>query len=149
MNMTASDDTTLIIERVLNASPQEVYNAWTDPAILVKWWGPEGMTTPVCEMDVQPDGAWITTMRNSEGGEHTVSGSYKTLSPPDHLIFSWGWAQDDGTRGHETLVDVRMIAEGDKTRMVMTQQVFAEKEHRDNHNLGWSSSFNKLEAVFA
>lgn len=147
--MTATDDSTLIIERVLQASPQQVYDAWTDPEILVKWWGPEGMTTPVCEMDVRPDGAWITTMRNSEGGEHTVSGKYKTLSPPDHLVLSWGWMQEDGTRGHETLVDVRMIAEGDKTRMIMTQKIFAEKVHRDNHNLGWSSSFNKLENLLA
>jgi len=49
-------------------------------------------------IDVRPGGRWRTTMRLSNGSEHTVSGIYRTIEPPKRLVFTWGWDDDAGVR---------------------------------------------------
>lgn len=140
---------TLVIERVFNAPPAKVFAAWTDPAILVKWWGPETFTTPEHSMDVRVGGAWRTVMVSPKGETHTVSGVYREIVPPTRLVMTWGWQQDDGSRGHETVVELTFEPAPAGTRLRLVQSVFASVEQRDNHNMGWSSSFNDLERVLA
>lgn len=139
---------TLIIERVFKASPERVFKAWTDPAILIKWWGPEGFETPDCEMDVRAGGAWRTTMVSPKGEGHTVSGVYREISPPTRLVMTWGWEQD-GERGHETVIEVTFQPSGSGTKMRLVQSVFETQNSRDMHSQGWNSTFNDLERVLA
>ncbi len=143
-----SDELVLVIDREFDAPVQVVFDAWADPQQLVQWWGPEGMTTPVCEMDVRVGGAWKTVMRSSEGKDHTVSGVYKEIDPPHRLAFTWAWI-NDGVRGHETLVTIQLTDAGGKTRMHFEQRTFEETEHRVHHNQGWTSSFRSLEKYLA
>ena len=49
---TADNDTTLRMERVIAATPERLFALWSEPEELVKWWGPEGFTTPEHAMDV-------------------------------------------------------------------------------------------------
>ena len=141
-------DRTLVIERVFKAPPEKVFAAWTNPEILVKWWGPEGFGTPEHEMDVREGGAWRTVMRNDKGEDHVVSGVYRDISPAKRLVLTWAWEQPDGSRGHETLVELTFEPAGDGTRMRLVQRLFETVEGRDNHRMGWDSSFNCLEQVF-
>lgn len=143
-----SDDTTLVIEREFQASPERIYEAWTNPAILQKWWGPEGVGVPVLKLDVREGGSWTTTMQSDQMGERIVSGRYIALEPPNRLVFTWGWV-DNGTRGHETEVEIVLIKAGSKTTMILTQKVFSDIENRNNHRFGWTSSFNKLDQMLA
>lgn len=147
----SAEDRTLIIERVFKAPPERVFEAWTDPAILVKWWGPEGFgTKPAeCAMDVREGGAWRTVMRTETGEAHTVSGVYREIAPPKRLVMTWGWQQPDGTRGHETIVELNLEPAPEGTRLRLVQRVFQSIEQGDNHRKGWSSSFNKLDRLFA
>ncbi len=138
----------LRIEREFSASPEAVYNAWVDPETLIKWWGPEGMTTPEYELNTHEGGHWTTTMQNSEGNRVTTSGVYKILEPPSRLVFTWAWTQDDGSRGEETEVEIRLTPTETGTRMVLIQGKFGDAGNRDNHNFGWNSSFNDLDKLF-
>src|SRR5260221_12772900 len=97
---------TLVIERVFKASPERVFNAWTDPAVLVKWWGPIGFTTPEFEFDLRSGGKWRTVMRAPDGSTHPVSGVYREIRPPTRLVITWAWEEADGRRGHENEVEV-------------------------------------------
>jgi uncharacterized protein YndB with AHSA1/START domain len=141
-------DRTLIIERVFKAGPETVFKAWTDPAILVKWWGPEGFETPECKMDVRAGGAWRTTMVSPKGDSHTVSGVYREISPPRRLVMTWGWEQDSN-RGHETVIEVTFEPTGTGTKMRLVQSVFESQNARDMHSEGWNSTFNDLERFLA
>ncbi|MEM6463141.1 MAG: SRPBCC domain-containing protein [Pseudomonadota bacterium] len=143
------DDQVLVIERIISAPPEKVFDAWVDPELLVQWWGPEGMHIPKHDLDVREGGAWVTTMRNVEGGEHEVSGIYKTIERPSRLVLTWAWTQPDGTRGEETEVTVRFVAADGGTRMTLEQRPFAKADNRDNHGKGWQSSFNCLDRLFA
>ena len=142
------DDRTLVIERVFKASPDKVFKAWTDPAILVQWWGPEGFDTPECQMDVRVGGAHRSVMVSPDGTPRTVSGVFREVSPPKRLVMTWGW-EENGKRGHETVVEVTIEPTVGGTRLRLVQRLFQTAEQRDGHNQGWSSSFNDLERLLA
>ena len=145
----STDDRTLVIERVFKAPPEQVFAAWTDPKILVGWWGPEGHHMPECAMDVREGGEWRTVMQNQSGETHTVSGVYREITPPKRLVMTWAWQQPDGSRGHETMVELSFEPTPGGTRLRLVQRVFANVEQRDNHRMGWSSSLDKLDALVA
>jgi uncharacterized protein YndB with AHSA1/START domain len=95
-------------------------------------------------MDVRQGGSWRTVMRSPEGTNHIVSGIYREIEPPHFLSFTWAWTTD-GKRGHETVVTVELHARGKTTEMVFTQETFDSVDARDNHNKGWTSSFECLD----
>jgi uncharacterized protein YndB with AHSA1/START domain len=86
-------------------------------------------------------------MRSPQGDLHTVSGVYRTIDKPRRLVFTWGWDDDKGVRGHETEVTVTFEPAPGGTRMVLLQQTFKDKDQRDKHNQGWTSSFECLARV--
>ena len=96
MSTATKEKITLRMERIIAATPERLFALWTEPEELIKWWGPEGYTTPKHAMDVRPGGRWRTTMRSPDGKDHTVSGIYRTLEPPRRLVFTWGWDDDAG-----------------------------------------------------
>ena len=138
---TLTDDKVLRMERVIAATPERLFELWTDPEELAKWWGPEGFTTPTYAMDVRPGGRWHTTMRRPDGSEHVVSGIYRAIEPPRRLVFTWGWDDDAGMRGHETEVTVTFKPAPGGTRMTLLQQTFVDADSRNRHQHGWGSSF--------
>ena len=143
-----SADTTLVIKRHFKATPEQVFEAWTNPQLLVKWWGPQGVTTPVVELDVREGGNWTTTMHSDEMGHREVSGTYVTLVPPHRLVLTWGWS-DEGKRGHETIVEILLEASNNGTAMTLTQKEFETAQSCSRHNMGWDSSFIKLDQSLA
>jgi uncharacterized protein YndB with AHSA1/START domain len=60
-------DQELIITRVFDAPRKLVFKAWTDPKHVAQWWGPNGFTNPVCELDVRPGGAIRIDMHGPDG----------------------------------------------------------------------------------
>lgn len=137
----AAVDRVLKITRHYPAPPDAVFRAWTDPAQLAQWWGPETVSVPVCEMDVHVGGRWRTCMAMPDGDEHWVEGVYHEISEPDRLVFTWSWDQEDGSRGHETIVTVEFEEKDGGTEMRMTQSLFEDAEACRLHNEGWTSSF--------
>jgi len=149
INEQVQDDQVLRIERLIPASPERLFELWSEPNELVKWWGPDGFDVPASALDVRPGGHWRTTMRSPQGDLHTVSGVYRTIDKPRRLVFTWGWDDDTGLRGHETEVTVTFEPAPGGTRIVLLQQAFENKDQRDRHNQGWSSSFDCLARVAA
>ena len=143
----AAEDRVLRLERLIAAPPERVFELWTRPEQLVRWWGPDGWDIPAHAIDVRPGGHWRTTMRSPEGRRETVSGVYRVIDKPRRLVFTWAWDQDDGSRGHETEITVTFEPAPGGTRLKLVQQAFQSKEVRDNHDRGWSSSFDCLSRV--
>ena len=141
------NDRVLELERLIPAPPERLFAYWTEPDLLVKWFGPEGFDVPSHDLDIRPGGRWRTTMRTPDGKLRTVSGVYNTIEPPRRLVFTWGWDDDHGVRGHETEVTVTFEPTPGGTRLKLVQQVFQTNEMRDLHNGGWASSFNKLQRL--
>jgi uncharacterized protein YndB with AHSA1/START domain len=143
------NDDVLRLERLIAAPPERVFELWTEPDLLAKWWGPESFDIPAHALDVRPGGQWRTTMRSPDGQLHHVSGVYRKIEKPRRLVFTWGWDDDKGVRGHETEVTVTFDPAPGGTRLVLQQQRFPNKESRDRHQHGWLSSFECLARMVA
>jgi uncharacterized protein YndB with AHSA1/START domain len=141
------NDRVLEIERLIPAPPERVFEYWTEPELLARWFGPEGCDVPTRNLDVRPGGKWRTTIRSPEGKLRTVSGVYNLIDRPRRLVFTWGWDDDDGARGHETEVTVTLEPTPGGTRLKLVQQLFQTSEARNLHNGGWTSSLNKMQKL--
>ena len=149
MTETVSDDRVLTVSRVIAATPEKLFDAFTKPDILLKWWGPEGASVGDHELDIRVGGRWRTALENSMGGTFVCSGVYKAIERPRRIAFTWAWLQENGEPGHETLVDVSFEKVERGTRLTVVQKTFENGAQRDLHGQGWHSTFNKLEQLFA
>jgi uncharacterized protein YndB with AHSA1/START domain len=140
----------LVLTRALDAPRSRVFEAWTEPAHLVRWWGPRGFRTPFCKMDVRPGGVWRICMRSPEGTDHWLRCAYREVVQPERLAFTWAWEDADGKPGDETLVTVDFVEQEDgRTKLVVHQAVFPSVEARDDHGRGWTGSLDRLAEYLA
>lgn len=142
-------DRVLSITRTFDAPRELVFKVWTQPEHLVRWWGPKGFTTPSCQIDVQPGGAYRTVIRSGEGKEHRMRGTYREVVPPERLVMTFAWEDEAGQPGHETVVTVSFADQGDKTRLTFEHGVFETVADRDSHFGGWSQFMDRLAEYLA
>src|ERR1700694_3219429 len=81
-----SADCELVLTRVIAATPERLFKAWTTE--LTKWWGPHGMTTPSCEMDLRPGGVFRTVMRAPDGTEYPTKGVFLEVVENERIVFT-------------------------------------------------------------
>ena len=125
--------------------PQAVYDAWTRPELVADWYGPEGFTNEIHEMDVRVGGRYHLTMIAPDGSRYPLRGEFRTLEPPHRLAFSWQWETLPEAAGDvETLVTVEIRRAGAGSEVTLTHSGFASAEHRDNHRSGWEPALGKL-----
>jgi len=141
---TESAERVLVIERVFDAPRDLVFRAWTEPRHLVHWYGPRGFTVPSYMLDLQPGGAWRSCMLSPEGREYWVRGVFREIVEPERLVFTYAHENEDGVRGHETLVTVTFVDHGEKTQLTLHQAIFESIKDRDAHQGGWRSALDCL-----
>ena len=76
----SEDATDFVISRVFDAPREVVFRTWSEPQELAKWWGPRGMSTPVCELDFKPGGKYRMVMRDKQGVEYPITGEFREIS---------------------------------------------------------------------
>ena len=74
------------LTRVFEAQRDLVFRIWTDPKYVSLWWGIEGSTNPVCELDVRPGGRWRIDMRTSGGSVYPNGGVYLEVIENQRLV---------------------------------------------------------------
>lgn len=81
-------DRELVLTRIINAPPAEVYEAWTNPEIVVKWFAPKPWSTSSAQLDVRAGGDSVVTMRSPEGVDYPNRGVYLEVVPNKKLVFT-------------------------------------------------------------
>lgn len=137
-------DRELLITRVFDAPREVVFRAWTDPAHLVQWYGPEGFDVTFLEVDLRPGGAWKKCMRSPEGKEYWRHGIYLEISPPRRIAFTYLSDDPNSDPDHETIVTVTFAEQGKKTLVTLRQANFDSVAARDAHDFGWNSGLARL-----
>jgi uncharacterized protein YndB with AHSA1/START domain len=116
-NMTGStSEREIVMTRVFDAPRAMVYRTWIEARHLVHWWGPDGFTTTVHEMDVRPGGVWRYVMHGPDGVDYENEVVYDEIDEPELLVFTHtGTAAPHRTKvtyaeiGDKTEVTVRMV----------------------------------------
>jgi len=144
-NAAADVKPSLTLKRRLNAKPERVYAAWTDPAQIVKWFGPDAGPVTQAQMDVRVGGRFHVTFFTEDGEEHNVGGAYREVVPNERLQFTWAWRS---TPERESLVTVTIKPDGDGSLLTLHHEQFFDQAARDGHETGWTGTLNKLERLF-
>lgn len=126
--MPASPDDTASREitatRVVDAPRELVYRVWTDPEHIAHWWGPNGFSTTIYEMDVRPGGVWRFVMHGPDGRDYQNRIVYVEVTPPERLVYD----HVSGPKFHAT---VTFADVGGKTAVTvrMLFDTAAERDH--------------------
>jgi uncharacterized protein YndB with AHSA1/START domain len=136
----------LTLKRRLKAPPQKVYEAWTQPEQIARWWGNTGSDrTPIAELDLRVGGRFRVQFWSPNGEHHSVSGTYREVIAGRRLVFSWAW---QSTPERESQVTVEFKADGAETLLTLTHEKFFNEQAAADHGRGWNRSFDALEAMF-
>jgi len=141
--------TRLEIRRVINAPRARVYAAWTDPAQLKQWFGPENVQTRGLVADARAGGEFRWDLVNSEGEEMTMRGEFRELQPGKKVVFTWQWDDDEVWENHISVVTVELSDRGGGTELRLIHEQLPNEQSRDGHNGGWNSALDKLEKFFS
>lgn len=132
----------------LEATRERVFEALTDPAALVRWWGPSGFTTPQIELDLRVGGRYRFSMQPPEGELFHLAGEFLEIEPPSRLAYSFRWEEPDPD-DRDTVVTLSLHAVGDRTEVALSQGGFATEARLALHRDGWTDSFAKLRELIA
>jgi len=77
----------IVMTRVFDAPRELVFQAWTDPMHVAQWWGPEGFSTTIHEMDVRPGGVWRLTMHGPDGRDYKNKMVFLEVARPERLVY--------------------------------------------------------------
>ncbi|MEO6938859.1 MAG: SRPBCC domain-containing protein [Candidatus Kapaibacterium sp.] len=85
------------LSRVFDAPRVRVFNAWTDPNLMAKWWGPHNFTNPIFELDVRAGGAMYIVMRSPDGRTllklETIFDTIELRNAMIEMGMNEGWGQ--------------------------------------------------------
>ncbi len=161
----------VVITRTFNSPRELVWKAWTEPEMIMKWWGPEGFTSPSAKVDLQVGGKYIYAMQGPAGSEWDrvmySAGVYKEIVPHEKIVVTDYFSDAEGNminpdqEGQDSNFPKEMTVtilfeevEPGKTKLSIvypkpeTQEQF-EAMKKSGMEEGWSTSLNKLEVALS
>jgi uncharacterized protein YndB with AHSA1/START domain len=150
----------LVIERVFDAPRERVWEVFTKPEHIQKWWGPIPFTAPVIELDLRAGGAFRFAMRSPDGHDYWNAGTVREVTPPEKLVIDMYFANEKGEQvspstygfpeGSPSLQVTTFLfrAEGPRTRLTVRQGPIPTGMGA-NAKLGWESSLEKAARAVA
>ena len=122
-------DREIVLVRVLDATREAVFAAWTDTDAFCQWFGPEGFTCTVREMDVRPGGRARFDMTSGDGTVYTNRFDYLDVVPVERLVMDHGSdIDDDPARFRVTIV---LDEQADGKTVLTLRQLHPTVEQRD------------------
>lgn len=141
----------LALMRFVDAPPERVFAIWTRR--FREWWGPHGMTTPSCEMELRPGGVFKTVMRAPDGSEYPTRGVFLEVVAGERIVFTDAF--DPGWRPHPgifvTAVTTFERHDADRTRLTARALHWTEEACARHAAMGfaqgWGESLDRLAAL--
>ena len=145
----------LVIKRLFNAPIEKVWQAWTNPKLVEKWWGPQFFTAPKIEIDFREGGKYFYCMRSPDGKDYCSSGVYEEIVPMQKIVATDSFADEKGkivqaahyglSKDFATTSKVTGLFEDidGKTRLTIHYEGIPPSDMK-NAEMGWNQSFNKL-----
>jgi uncharacterized protein YndB with AHSA1/START domain len=106
----------MVLSRHIKASPEDVWAAWDDPAVLPRWFGPQGHWCRTRTIDLTEGGAWVFDMIGPDGTVYPNRHRFTLRRRPERIEF----IMDDGEGNDAKTASVSIAPEDGGTRIVMT-----------------------------
>lgn len=133
------------ITRTFDATPEELWTAWTDADVATHWWHPRGFSTlrDTVDIDARVGGKYAYTMVNDATGEqYPTGGVYREIDPYERLAFTWG--EPDSDPDDTPLITVTLAPEGDRTAMTFDFRGADGAPGDDDIYDGWAQALDLL-----
>ncbi|WP_233359012.1 SRPBCC family protein [Thermomonospora amylolytica] len=151
VQVTTPSDTEIAMTRAFRAPRRLVFDAWTRPELVVRWYGAHGWTIVECEIDLRVGGAWRFVWRGPGGAGMAASGRYREIAPPVRLVYTESF--DDHWYPGESLVTHELHEAHGRTTLTTTWR-FPSRQARDlvlrsPMERGAAEGFERLDGVLA
>jgi uncharacterized protein YndB with AHSA1/START domain len=130
MTMSVPSDREIVLTRDFEAPRSLVFEAFTQPEHLKRWWGRRGSTLSVCEVDLRLGGEWRFVTRGPKGHENPFRGEYREITPPERLVYTFVY-DVEGAREHPGLVTDVFNEQSRRTTTLVETMLFPSREERD------------------
>ncbi len=150
-NATAEND--LVLTRVMDASRDKLFRAWTEPALMKQWFAPKPWTISEVETDLRAGGASRITMRSPEGQDYPNAGIYLEVVKNEKIVFTdaytEGWTPS--AKPFFTAIVTFEDAGGGKTRYTAIARHWTAEDRETHEKMGflegWGQCASQLEAL--
>lgn len=133
----------VVVKKVIKAGKDEVFDAFTNPVILSKWFCPGDDFKVDVTNTLEVGGSYSIIMHLPGGKSYTHVGEYREIEPPEKLVFTWSSDAVDGT-----IVTVTFDEVDGGTEVTITHDLLPSEEQRENHRKGWTGCLRNLEKLF-
>lgn len=145
--MTEEPGRVLRIERTFAASAEDVFDAWTSPDVMRRWFHPApDWATPEAEVDLRVGGQVRVVMRRPDGTQAGAHGGYTLIDRPHRLVMTWTFDDDPS---NEQLIELSFSEAEGSTTVLMVNSSISTDERRDSQDEGWRGCLDELERVLA
>jgi len=124
----------LVVRRTIRASAARLFDAWTRPEELRKWWGPESVVCIAAEVDLRVGGRYRIGNRLPNGRVLWISGEFEIIERPSRLAYTW---RVDSHAGAAERVVVSFKPRGAATEVIVTHRRIPSAAIRKEHARGW------------
>jgi uncharacterized protein YndB with AHSA1/START domain len=132
----------LRIERTFAASAEEVFDAWTSPEVMRRWFHCfADWETPEAEVDLRVGGKVRVVMRRPDGRDAGMGGEYRLIERPHRLVMTWTF---DDHASNEQLIELTFSESEGSTTVLMVNSDISTDGRRDAQDLGWHGCFIEL-----
>jgi uncharacterized protein YndB with AHSA1/START domain len=150
MTLTLPSDLEIVMQRAFNAPARTLFEVWTKPEHVRKWYPVRGTTMTVCEIDLRLGGAWRWVLMHPKGGEIAFSGVFREIDRPRRLQRTELF---EAMPGGESLVTLTFDEQDGQTTLTITM-LFKSKQDRDvclksGMELGVKECFQKIDELVA
>lgn len=139
-----------VITRLLDAPPERVFKAMTDPKLVAQWWGPRKYATIVDKLDFRVGGTWRYINRDGEGHDFVFHGVYHAIEAARRVVQTFEF---EGVPGHVSLETMTLQDRAGKT-LITAHAVFQSVADRDGMmqegmEEGANETYDRLEELAA
>lgn len=131
----------LRMQKKIAAAPERVFEAWTDPQELKKWWGPKNVRCVSAEIELRVGGQYRIGNELPDGTVLWIGGEFEVIEKPHLLIYTWIVETADPTKER---VSVRFNRHESGTEVILTHDLISSAALRDQHQLGWTGCLRGL-----
>ena len=149
VTITTPMDRVIHIERIVNASRDRVWRAFTDPKLVAQWWG-GGSGLTIERDEVEKGGHWRYVGHSEKYGTHGFEGRYREVTPQERIVRTFEW---DGMPGYVIIETTAFEDLGDGRTKIATDSLFHTTEERDgmleSMGSGVDESYDALDRLLA
>jgi uncharacterized protein YndB with AHSA1/START domain len=162
MSVNSAGNLDIAVTRVFDAPVAQVWRAWTEPEPVMRWWGPQGFTAPIAEMNVREGETSRVCMRSPDGHDFHNTWTYQRVIPLQRLEFLMGFARASGEPADPAelglppdipsrvrhVVTFKPVGET-RTELTVTEFGYSLEQTRDMSKLGLEQCLDKMATSLA